>query len=369
MRRYYIDNIRWITVILVVLYHVIYMFNGIIGEGVIGAFNKVQYQDALQYILYPWFMVILFVVSGISARCFLEKHTIKEFIASKTRRLLVPSTIGLFVFWWILGYYSMSISGAFEVMPNSMPPVILYIIMSISGTGVLWYIQVLWVFSMILALFRKFEKGKLFALTGKMNFAMVLALMFPLWVAAQFLNTPVIVVYRFGIYGLSFFIGYFIFAHEEIIERISKYWHLLSVLAICLGAVYVFAYWGENFAQEPILNSPLTIVYCWITVLAVFANMKKWGDKTNAFLQYMSRKSFGLYVFHYLPLSICAFYMDKYLKLPAVMVYIIVGAAAFAGGYLLYEIISRIPFVSWCVLGITANERRKNKINKGGKYV
>ena len=28
MRKLYIDNIRWITVVLVVLYHVIYMFNG-----------------------------------------------------------------------------------------------------------------------------------------------------------------------------------------------------------------------------------------------------------------------------------------------------------------------------------------------------
>ena len=29
MRKSYIDNIRWMTVILVVLYHVVYMFNGI----------------------------------------------------------------------------------------------------------------------------------------------------------------------------------------------------------------------------------------------------------------------------------------------------------------------------------------------------
>ena len=35
MRKLYIDNIRWITVVLVVLYHVIYMFNGIETFGVI----------------------------------------------------------------------------------------------------------------------------------------------------------------------------------------------------------------------------------------------------------------------------------------------------------------------------------------------
>ena len=42
MRKLYIDNIRWITVVLVVLYHVIYMFNGIETFGVIGPFSDVQ---------------------------------------------------------------------------------------------------------------------------------------------------------------------------------------------------------------------------------------------------------------------------------------------------------------------------------------
>lgn len=80
MRKLYIDNIRWITVVLVVLYHVIYMFNGIEIFGVIGPFSDVQYQDAFQYIVYPWFMLLLFVISGMSARYELEHRSEKEFI-------------------------------------------------------------------------------------------------------------------------------------------------------------------------------------------------------------------------------------------------------------------------------------------------
>lgn len=80
MRKLYIDNIRWITVVLVVLYHVIYMFNGIETFGVIGPFSDVQYQDAFQYIVYPWFMLLLFVISGMSARYELVHRSEKEFI-------------------------------------------------------------------------------------------------------------------------------------------------------------------------------------------------------------------------------------------------------------------------------------------------
>ena len=62
MRKLYIDNIRWITVVLVVLYHV---------------------------------------------------------IKKRTGKLLVPSTLGLLVFWWILGYYNLLISGGLEEMAKS----------------------------------------------------------------------------------------------------------------------------------------------------------------------------------------------------------------------------------------------------------
>ena len=68
MRKTYLDNIRWITVVLVVIYHVIYIFNGITVHGIIGPFSKSQPQDAYQYIVYPWFMLLLFVVTKYPAK-------------------------------------------------------------------------------------------------------------------------------------------------------------------------------------------------------------------------------------------------------------------------------------------------------------
>ena len=237
-RKKYIDNIRWITVVLVVIYHVIYMYNAVMPEipGGIGAFQAVQYQDAILYILYPWFMVLLFVVSGISARHYLEHHTEKEFIRSRTRKLLVPSTIGLFVFQWILGYYSMALSNAFETMSAAMPVdmpiaakrIIQYISMVLSGTGVLWYIQVLWVLSLVLVLIRKVEKDRLYHFCEKANVLLLILLVIPEYGAAQILNTPVVVVYRFGIYGISFLIGYFVLSHENVVEKLVRYGMLLA---------------------------------------------------------------------------------------------------------------------------------------------
>lgn len=352
MRKHYVDNIRGITVLLVVLYHVIYMYNGVVTAGVIGPFYEVQYQDMLQYLLYPWFMVILFVVSGMSSRFYLEKHTIKEFIANRTRKLLVPSTIGLFAFHWILGYFNMAISNAFDAMPETMPKIILYLIMAVSGTGVLWYIQMLWFFSIGIAIIHKFEKGKLFYICEKLNPIILIFLGVLVWGAAQVLNTPIIAVYRFGIYSVSFLLGYFVFAHECVIDKLSKYWHILTTIAIVLGIGYVSYYFGENYAIEPVVNSPFSIAYGWMTILAIFAVMKKWGNQTNICCEWMKKKSFGLYIFHYLPLASVAYYINRYTHMSALPSYLLAGVAAFGGGLFLYELISRIPILRWCTLGI-----------------
>lgn len=351
MRKTYIDNIRWITVVLVVIYHVIYMFNSISLFGVIGPISEFHYQDVYQYIVYPWFMLLLFVVSGMSARFSLERHSAKEFRKSRTTKLLVPSTIGLFVFWWILGYYNTVIGGGFESIAATPAP-IRFIILSVSGSGPLWYIQLLWLFSMILLLIRKIEKDKLYRFCERVTVPVLMSLVFVIWGAAQILNTPIIVVYRFGIYGVGFLFGYFIFSHDQVMEKLEKWWWPLLLAAVTIGIVFVMEFWGAPYAEHTVLDTFLCNLYAWTAVLAILASMKKWGNFDNAFSRWMTRKSWGLYLFHYLPLAACAWYLHKYTTLPALAIYLCVGAAAFIGAYALYEIISRIPVLRWCVCGI-----------------
>lgn len=351
MRKYYLDNIRWITVVLVVIYHVIYIFNSIIPDTGM-PFEEVQYQDALMYVVYPWFMVLLFIVSGMSSRYYLEKHTIKEFIRVRTRKLLVPSTIGILAIGWIQGYVSMAVGGAFEAMPDTIPMPVMFFIMVLSGTGVLWFVQMLWLFSLLLALIKRLEKGKLYTLTKKANVFVMVLLVIPVWLFGQIMNMPIVSVYRFGIYTFAFLLGYFVFAHEEVIERISKWKYIFIFGAVVLGVAYIVTYFGENYAVMPVVGSPLATGYAWIAILAIFGSAKAWGDKANAFTVFMSRRSWGIYVFHYLALSIMAYGLQKYTNLPQLPCYLLTVAAGFFGGLLLYEVVSRIPFLRWCVLGM-----------------
>ncbi|MCR5848757.1 MAG: acyltransferase [Lachnospiraceae bacterium] len=359
MRRKYLDNIRWMTVVLVVIYHVLYMYN---AEGILGTIGKitnleVQYYDVYQYVVYPWFMCILFIVSGICSRMYLEKHTGKEFARSRTRKLLVPSTIGIVAFQFIQGYFNMNMGDGAE-LTSSVPAPIVAIIMCLSGIGVLWYIQVLWIFSMLLLLVRKIEKDRLWKLGGKTNILAIILFTVPVWVSGLILNTPIIVVYRFGLYGLLFFLGYFVFSHEEVIERLKKYFVLFLIPAVILGVLFCIVNFGKVYAEAPINRSPLFTTYAWFACMAILGGMAKYGDFENAFTKFMSKKSFGLYVFHYLGISMVAILLVKPGYISAVPAYILSTVAAFALAYILYEIISRIPVYRWMVLGIKKDKKR-----------
>ena len=356
-RRIYLDQIRWITVCIVVIYHVIYMFNGVQRFGVIGPFKEYQLQDAFQYLVYPWFMALLFTVSGMTARYYLENHNTGEFIRDKTRKLLVPSTVGLFVFQWILGYYNMKIGGGLESL-RGVPGIVRYVIMAVSGIGVLWYIQVLWIFSMLLLLVRSAEKDRLWTLGAKTPVWFLILLTGGVYGAAQILNTPVVTVYRFGIYGFCFFTGYFLFSHDEVVKRLSRWWVFLLIVAAGTGVFYAIHYFGENYAVEPVINNPAACIYCWFAILAILAFMKKYGDRESKMGRWMAAKAWGIYVFHYLPLAVTAYYLKKFApELPAAAVYLAVAVSTFGGALLLNEIISRIPVVRWCVLGLRKEKK------------
>ena len=353
MRKPYLDNLRWAAVVLVMLYHVIYMFNASGVAGSTGHFAEVQPQDALLPAVYPWFMVLLFVIAGISARYALQKYPPKEFLRLRTRKLLVPATVGLLALQWITGYFNMLNADAFDSIPGTVPKPILYFICALSGTGPLWFAQMLWLFSLLLLLLRRIDRSdRLGTLGEKAGIPVLLLLFLPMWGASFLLNAPVIEVYRFGIYGLAFLLGYEVFAHEAVQQRTEKLCIPLLIAAAGMGIAYVWLNFDQNYADAAVLKGCFTNAYMWCAVLAILGCGRKWFNSTNQFAAYMIKHSFGFYVLHYLPLSITAYYTFRVWHLPAVPCYFLTGAAVMLGTPLLCEVICRIPVVRWCVLGI-----------------
>jgi len=352
MRRSYLDNIRWATVLLVVVYHAFYMFNACGVLGGVGNFSTVQYQDALLYFIYPWFMVLLFAVAGMSARYALEKKTVKEFIRSRTVKLLVPSTLGLLVYQWLVGLLNVTVGGGMEYMAE-VPGPVLYLIFAVSGIGPLWFAQLLWVFSLVLALLRRLDKGdKFYSLCGRAAAWLPVPLFLLIWGGAQVGNVPVITTYRIGIYGAAFLIGYFILSHERAQAMLAKLrWPLLA-MALITGIAYVLCYFGQDYTSAACLQSLFTNFYAWIATLAVLGCFQAWCGGENHLTRYLTRSSYGLYVLHYLPLLLSAWALKTYTALPPAVVYPLCAAAGLFGGLGLWELFRRIPLLRFTVLGL-----------------
>ena len=373
MRKHWIDNLRWATVLLVLLYHVIYYYNnkGVFGGiGGFGEFPEVQqYQDILMYIVYPWFMPLMFILAGISARYSLQNKTGKEWFRTRTRKLLVPGTIGLFVFHWMIGYFNAIPAGT---VVGDLPLPVKYSIYAVSGTGPLWFIQLLWLLSLVLLLLRKIDaKDKLWNLCGKSGIIVILLLGILFWLGEQTLvKNPrpdsadgLLNLYKPVFYLISFLLGYFVFSHDEVQEKVRKAWIPLMAAAVISGVILIITTWGENNTSPEYMGAPLNCIYGWLMCLAMMGWFNARFDCTNGFSQYLTRTSYGLYIVHYLVVASLGYMMKTYTQLPPVAIYLILTVAVFTLSPLIYEVLHRIPFIRWCVFGEKKSDRNKSVVH------
>ena len=455
-RKHYLDNIRWITLCFVIIYHVFYIFNssGVVSNiGVTG----IKELDSICVFIYPWIMCLLFVVSGVSTKYSLNNKTNKEFIKDRAKRILVPSVIGIFVYGWISGwttnYYGDIFAGNGDMIPNPIK----YIIYSLIGIGPLWYAHVLFIASLLIVLITKIDKKqKIDKLFNKINLPILFLLFLIVWGSSFILNTPVVTVYRWGIYLLMFILGYYIFSNDEIIEKLEKisiplgiitliigigplwYAHVLfiaslfivlirkidkkqridnlfnkinlpilfllflvvwgfsfilntpvvtvyrwgiyllmfilgyyvfsndkiienlekisiplGIITVIFGIVFTIKNYGVNFASNEFLTSIFTNVYIWLVILSAFGISKKYLDIKNKFTDYMNKNNFSFYVLHYTIQIVISFILVEYIKFDNfIFNYIILILGTIIILPLMTEILKRIPIVNRLLLGI-----------------
>ena len=351
MRKPFLDNLRYSIVLLVIVYHVCYLFNSV---GVITnvAIPGIPALDVVEYLLYPWFMVTMFLISGICARYSLQKQTGREFLRSKVRRQLVPSVAIVFLIGWTSGWVTSQYADMFGTSGDLSPGIVKYLIWCASGIGVLWFLHELLLAEAVLVLIRRLDKkDRLWQLGGKASFPVLCLLVFALWGSAQILNTPVIEIYRNGIYLFAFLIGYFVFSHDRIQELLAKWAPVLLAVGGALAVVYTVTAWGENYSVMSHLKAFLTNAYAWFAALAVLGAGKRWMDKETAFTRYMAGRSFGFYVLHYPVLVLSAFAMDRLLHLPVWLMYLLLPVEMAVILPPLIALIRRIPILRTLVLG------------------
>ena len=322
------------------------------------------------YLLYPWFMMLLFLVAGISSRYALQRLTKGQWLKKRTRQLLVPSTIGLFVFHWMVGYFNTQVAGV-DVLAN-VPQSVKFFLWGISGIGPLWFIQELWMFSLLLIIIIAIERDRLYNAVGHLlqstrgwskpcRLALLLMGGFLLiWAGAQgSIPHPaehsaqgLWNLYRPAAYYVPFLMGYYLFSRDNVQRFLSRYAYWLLVPAVAAGVALTLATWGEDNTAPLYLMHWSTNLFAWLAILAMLACFKAWADRTSPFATYMTRSSYGIYIVHYLVVASLGYMLKMYTGLPPVADYLILLVAVFTLSPAIYELLRRIPFLRWAVLGI-----------------
>lgn len=380
-RSHYLDFIRGATVVLVVVYHVFFARNYVLGFGALLPANAPGFGDALTTFVYPWLMFSLFLVAGISARLSLNRRANREFLGERTSKLLVPSTLGVLVFHsWTLGV--ITATSAPGLVDPSIPSFVFPVVCVLGGQGPLWFAQLLFVYSALLVLFRRRPTNRATVANASVAFAersdetslrstfawtlFFVAATFGVWGSAQILNTPVIIVYRVGIYGFAFFLGYLVFWRENVEAALVRTRCFWGVCALCFGVLYFRRFFGANYADAPVLRHWLTNVYAWTATLAILGFAKRYVHRPTRFSTFLARTSFGLYVFHMFFVYAATLLFARFCDVPEPLEIALVAAASFAGSYATYFAVRRVPVLRFLVLGLRRRDVER-KIGENGK--
>ena len=376
MRYHYLDNIRWVTVLLVMFFHVFYYFNAYCMGSGIGGFSDYQPQDVVVYLLYPWLMPLLFVVAGMSSRYALQRKSAGEYLRTRTRKLLVPATLGLFVFQWMAGYFGMqTMNFRFHAdLGAGQPWWVMYIMWAVCGGGGLWFIQLLWIFSLIIIPIHRIGSRLQRASNRTLPqwFILVLMLLFGalLYLSDQTvmdgdnsMQDPAMLynVYRPLYYLTAYLFGYFFFVREEVQCLLVRLrWMTIPAALVC-GIWLTITTFGQDAYSPAYIRSVGNNLYAWLVVLAMFAIFRRWCNYDTSQLRNSSAAkictffrdaSYGLYILQFFVYMSVGYLLRAYTALPAWTMYVLLFIAMFGVTPLLYLLVSHIPILQYCVLGI-----------------
>ena len=396
MRYHYLDNIRWVTVLLVMFFHVFYYFNAYCMGSGIGGFSDYQPQDAVLYLLYPWLMPLLFVVAGMSSRYALQRKSAGEYLRTRTRKLLVPATLGLFIFQWMAGYFGMqTMNFRFHAeMGAGQPWWVMYIMWAVCGGGGLWFIQLLCLFSLITILDphllplrrgrvskspstlgtnpspslcregRGGSCGSWMAAFGLLLFGALLYLSDQTVMDGEnSMQDPAMLynVYRPLYYLTAYLFGYFFFVREEVQGLLVRLRWIIIPAALVCGIWLTITTFGQDAYSPAYIRSVGNNLYAWLAILAMFAAFRTWLNHDVSQLSkpsiakictFCRDASYGLYILQFLVYMSIGYLLRAYTALPPWAMYVLLFLAMFILTPALYLIISRIPVLCYCVLGM-----------------
>ncbi len=360
-RRYDLDWLRVIAILTVFIFHSGRFFDQMDWH----VKNPVRYQGMQTWTMFlvTWMMPLIFVISGASLYFALCK--VGKFIKDKVLRLLVPLAVGVFTHIALCVYLERLTHHQFSGSFFAFYPQYFQGLYGEGGNFAwmglhLWYLLVLFVFSLVLMPVFYLLKGpaqrfwhgvgSLFALPG-----MFYLLAIPVaWTMIQIKPYSALGERSWGGWSLlgyiPFFIyGFLIISYEGLQARL-KGWRWIS-FGLTLVSTAALVYANERYGhaafrtQGYALLNGLFGLTAWMWVVTIFGFGMQYLNAPKKFLAYANEAVLPFYILHQTVLLCVGYYVTRW-HIPDPARFALIGLSSFAIILLIYEfLIRRVSFM------------------------
>ncbi len=352
-RKCYIDNLRWLAILLLFPFHAVQIWSG----GEYSGFYIWSHTSTVLYMfstaVYPWYMTLLFVIAGMSCKYSLLKRTNKQFVLERVKKLVIPFFFGLLALVPIMTYIA-------EVFFNGytgsyLQQYELFFTKKTDLTGYhggftpahLWFMLYLFVISLTALLIVRLQKKYLPKFrVGRLSYFLIILMFVPEWFCLYVLN---IGGKSLGQFMILFLFGYYILSEESILQKLQQYRFVSLALCILSGSLYTYLYCFENIRN--LLMDGLYIFYGWMGIITLISIGQSKLNFHSRLSDYLSRASFPVYILHMPILVVVGFFVLKS-PIGVVWQFLLIVLISFIATFLIYEIVKRIPALRF-FLGIT----------------
>jgi glucan biosynthesis protein C len=370
-RRYDIDVLRVIAVLILVPYHTARIFD--VWEPFYA--KSAQVSKALTYIFVgavnPWHMPLFFLLAGASTWFALSYRSKGQYVQERVQRLIVPLVFGLLILIPPQSYIGALTYGNFDGSFWAYYPNFFQIGPSGDLTGYmggftpahLWFILFLFGLALIalpLLLYLRGEAGR--RLMGRAaGFLTKPGALFLLAIPVLLALLLPDIGGKNPFYYLVFFLyGYLLVAEPRLEAAVDRHKTPALILGLALLLIRIVV-WGFDLPVAGWLSEGLGIslwgVAPWLLLIAILGFGRRYLNVTNPLLKYTSQAAYPFYLLHQTVIVIIGFYVVQW-PIGLLPRFLIIVLAAIAATLLIYELLVKRSNVTRVLFGMKPRRKK-----------
>ena len=350
MRKHYIDNLRSIAILILIPYHAAMAWNTW-GEPNYMMLGSSRILSSFIVAFSPFLMPLLFLLAGMSTRFAFNKRTTGQYIIERVKRLLVPLLFGTIVFMPVMTFIADKYNCGYEGSFISHYAVFFTKFTDLTGAdggfsfGQFWFLLYLFVISLICTGIIALQKKFLPKADANPPVWLIILLGLPLPFISGLLEIGGKSLIE---YIYVFLLGYYVFANDKVIDKISRYKYIFLAAGVisCITNIYVFIWSDTNLEAINIIANNLTEWFMILALLGTGKDLLNGGGKTSSFL---SQRSFAFFSIHYIPIVFMQYLISGIFINTSVMMYLIPVVFAYIVTFIVSELFVRVPLLSFLI--------------------